>query len=125
MEEGIWFNKNVCINNKSVYYDKFYYAGIVDIGDLFENLKIIPFEKWIPDLDAGDFLKWRGLVNAILKYRQSYPVRFKACEDDEEEEVVIQEDASTKFVYKLLVKRKLKNDKHIPRLLNSLIIQMK
>lgn len=66
----IWYNKRLKINNKTVYNQRLFKAGIWCTEDLFENGNPIPFKTW---LKRGaiqiDFMTWRGLIHSILIQR--------------------------------------------------------
>lgn len=60
----LWYNKDIVIGNKSVYYESFNKFGICTKMDLYdENGQLIPFQQWIQKgLKHRDFLRWCGLV---------------------------------------------------------------
>jgi len=63
----IWYNQNINIENKPVYYKDFYNVGIYNICDLYDkNRDIIPFKKWLlKGLGSYNWLRWCGLINAV------------------------------------------------------------
>ena len=62
----IWNNSKVLINTKSVFYQQFYQAGIVKIGDLFDINCIRPFHALgITQCVNLNYMKWYGIIQAI------------------------------------------------------------
>ena len=69
-EEFLWYNKDYCINNKTVYNDRLFKAGIWTEKDLYNNDVIIPFRNWITrGVNQAAFLIWRGIVSVVKKRR--------------------------------------------------------
>ena len=62
----IWYNKLCMVGNKTSYNERLFQAGIWTAQDLFENGKVIPFDKW---LNRGvlkkDYLPWRNIIASI------------------------------------------------------------
>ena len=65
-ENFLWYNQNIGIGGKSIYYERFHIIGIDRVNDLYDkNGKLIPFQYWVnKGLEHRDFFKWRGLINA-------------------------------------------------------------
>ena len=65
----IWYNKNILVEGKSVFYEEFYKIGIKYVMDLFNRqMRVKPFQYWIDKgLDVRHWLKWLGLIKAIRK----------------------------------------------------------
>jgi len=72
-ESFIWYNKNILIENRPIFYQDFYENGICHFGDLYNNNReIIPFEIWQgKGITQLHFLKWAGIVTAISKNLQA------------------------------------------------------
>jgi hypothetical protein len=109
LDEGVWYNENILINGKSVFYEDFYYSGIIHIRDLFNGENIKPFEEWAPDLSNADYLRWRGLVTAIQKYKVRIPIRDIINRNQEEIDIaepVPCENLNTRIIYDKLIVNK-------------------
>ena len=62
----IWNNSHILINRKSVFYQQFFEAGIVKVGDLFDKNGVKPFNALgITQCVNLNYLKWYGIVQAI------------------------------------------------------------
>ena len=122
MEEIIWYNENICIQGRSIFFENFFHLGIVHISDLFDNEGIIPFDEWMQDLDACDFLKWRGIIHSVMQYRRLYPERFTDVEIIEDD-IVFDEQITTNFIYKLLIQRKANYICNIPKIAKQVVLQ--
>ena len=63
----LWYNRNILIHGKSVYYPDFHNSGINYLSDLFDNNgQIIPFEELVSKgLDKEKWLQWYGLIHSI------------------------------------------------------------
>lgn len=67
-EDFLWYNKNYLINNRTVYNNRLFKAGIWSEQDLYTNDVLIPFHIWIKrGVHQADFLIWRGIVSATRK----------------------------------------------------------
>ena len=68
-ENFLWYNQNIVIGGKWIYYESFHQIGIDRVKDLYDkNGKIIPFQYWVnKGLEHRDFLKWCGLINACKR----------------------------------------------------------
>jgi hypothetical protein len=62
----IWYNKNILINNTSVFYEHFLEAGMWFISDLYDaNGSLVPFATWVNrGLARNNWIKWMGLVHS-------------------------------------------------------------
>ena len=67
----ICYNPGIKINNTSIFWERFFYIGILYtcICDLFEpDGSTIAFEQWLhKGLTHRDFLNWAGLVSCSEK----------------------------------------------------------
>ena len=62
----IWNNKDIRINNKSIFYKKFFQSGIIYIKDLlFQLNKIDSYNVVLNIINKRNFLVWAGLRHAI------------------------------------------------------------
>ena len=62
----IWNNKDIRINNKSVFYENFFESGIIYVNDLlFELNNIDSYNVILNIINKTNFLVWAGLRHAI------------------------------------------------------------
>jgi len=62
----VWNNKEVRIDNKPVYYKKYFKSGIIYIHDLLFNLNTIDSYNYVLNkIDKSNFLQWAGLRHSI------------------------------------------------------------
>ena len=62
----IWNNKDIRINNKSVFYKNFFESGIIYVNDLlFELNNIDSYHVILNIINKANFLVWAGLRHAI------------------------------------------------------------
>ena len=62
----IWNNKEVLIDNKSVYYRQYFRAGIICVHDLhFDVGNLTSFNRITSLIDKSNFLTWTGLRNSV------------------------------------------------------------
>ena len=62
----IWNNKDIRINNKSVFYKNFFESGIIYVNDLlFELNNIDSYNVILNIINKTNFLVWAGLRHAI------------------------------------------------------------
>ena len=66
----IWFNSSICIENKPVYFKKWYKSGIVYVADIVNDDGTI---KTIDQLQQQycikiNFVNYHGIISAIPKY---------------------------------------------------------
>ena len=65
----IWNNKDIRINNKSVFYKNFFESGIIYVNDLlFELNNIDSYNVILNIINKTNFLVWAGLRHAILSH---------------------------------------------------------
>ena len=116
----LWYNKNIKINNKSVFYDSFDKIGVKSVSDLFElNGKIIKFEDLEnKGLERTEWFKWLGLIKAIKKTK----LHLLPHHNQEEEAHLKIEDTDlskmeSQFIYKYFKKKSstVAGDEFIPR----------
>ena len=62
----LWYNINIKLHDKTVYCERLFTCGLWNINDLYANGRLIPFNVWLTrGAHVGDYLTWRGLVDAI------------------------------------------------------------
>lgn len=72
----IWYNRNICVNKKCVFYKEMLTAGAWYITDLYDNNgAVVPFEKWVSrGVGRCNLIKWMGIVQATKRLvRSSVP----------------------------------------------------
>ena len=69
-DQLIWYNKNILIHRRPIFYQDFLDVGIKFISDLYdENDCIVPFTVWEnKGLKNTHYLKWRGILSSISKH---------------------------------------------------------
>ena len=67
LEEIIWFNSNIRISDKIVFYKELYSKGILKVRDLLQNnTKFMTFAEFQTKFDTKlNYLQYHGLVHAI------------------------------------------------------------
>ena len=65
----LWYNKDIKIQGKSVFYKDFYNLGINYVCDLIdERGNVVPFNKLVEKgLNVNSWLMWCGLLSAIRR----------------------------------------------------------
>ena len=60
----LWYNKQVLVNGKSVFYKELFKAGAWYIHDLYEtNGTVVTFETWVSrGVGRHNMIKWMGLI---------------------------------------------------------------
>lgn len=63
----LWYNRNIKVKNKSIFYKEFFKVGIWYIQDLYdEDGTLVPFETWTSrGLQGSNLIRWMGLVGKI------------------------------------------------------------
>ena len=109
-DQCIWYNKNILIQRKPVFYKEFYELGISHFADLFNgNGSIIPFNEWVRNgLPQKHFLKWAGLVTAVRRniYIDATLGKLELTYNNLLVENIPLHTITTKAIYTLLVKQK-------------------
>jgi hypothetical protein len=65
----IWYNKNICIHGKSLFYQDFHEAGAWYVKDLYQDDNTpVPFKTWVDrGVKAQQLIKWMGLIRITRK----------------------------------------------------------
>ena len=66
----IWYNKNILINNISVFYKDFSDAGLWYVTDLYDpnTGTLVPFTMWVNrGVSKNNWIKWMGLIKSCQK----------------------------------------------------------
>ena len=109
-EMFIWYNQELTVEKKLLFYPEFYNMGIKYVSDLYDDTgKLIPFRYWQnKGVRPSYFIKWAGLVSVVSsKLKQ----KIKWGQETEENVLNIKgetaqcpiKNASTKYVYEQLV----------------------
>jgi exonuclease III len=62
----IWYNKNVKLENKTIFNKRLFTCGMWYATDLYMNGNLIPFQTWLArGAQYMDYLTWRGIVASI------------------------------------------------------------
>jgi hypothetical protein len=108
----IWYNKDIQIENKSVFYEPFAEKGIKQINDLYQdNGKIKNFEDL--ELDHKEWFNWYRIIQRIKQTRgmELNKEKIEDCEIHKIGEVKL-ETVQTNYIYRLFLdKLKFTNDK--------------
>lgn len=120
----IWYNRNVCINGKSVFYPEFLQAGIWYICDLYnEDGTVVPFNTWVSrGLRKLNLIKWSGLVQKTRKILKHVE---KTIDVNERTELSISNKGAinkltSNIIYKELLCKKLGRNVVVPKISNHL-----
>ena len=130
-ENVLWYNKNITINGRSVYYKSFEELGVHFIDDLFfEDGKHIPFENWVAKgLSRTSFLVWYSLVKVTGRVMTTQFRRNILGDGDDR--LMIQTHKGmieinkyrTQLVYETLLAKNGGNDSIAPRVSSLLLDQ--
>ena len=65
----VWYNKNICVDGRSLFYKDLFTAGIWYTSDLFQaNGETVPFQTWVSrGVGRYNLIKLMGLVKKITK----------------------------------------------------------
>ncbi len=62
----IWYNKNIEVENKTIYSDNLFKCGMWNVNDLYENGNLVPYNTWIArGAKRYEYLKWRSIIDSI------------------------------------------------------------
>ena len=114
LEQTIWNNKFILIENKSVYYSSFISIGLVTIGDMLSRTgSFLGFDKLRQKgVTPSEYLQWLGLVHSLppewhllMKNVNSLPSCFTAIENKNLENVRVFLDGHSVDVKQLTSKK--------------------
>ena len=72
-QQFLWYNKNIKINNKTIYCQSLFQSGVWKVSDLYCENRIIPFETLLArGVKRADFLIWRGILQSIPENMKHY-----------------------------------------------------
>ena len=62
----LWYNKNVKVNNHTVFSKSLFQSGLWNVNDLYKNGELISFDIWFRrGASVNDYLVWRGIIEAL------------------------------------------------------------
>ena len=98
----IWFNSNIKIQNKLLYYKPWYEKGITYVKDLLDqNGNFLNYNEFITKYDINvDFLKYYGLINKI---RNVISRNGRASNNDKTLHIVLSVKSASKYFYRQLL----------------------
>ena len=114
LEQTIWNNKFILIENKSVYYSSFISIGLVTIGDMLSRTgSFLGFDELRQKgVTPSEYLQWLGLVHSLppewhllMKNVNSLPSCFTAVENKNLENVRVFLDGHSVDVKQLTSKK--------------------
>lgn len=74
----VWYNCNITIGGKTIFYPHWYEKGVYLIGDFvkdFSNNTLFSYEEFIQKFNINtDFLKYYAIISAIRKSLQNYNI---------------------------------------------------
>ncbi len=121
----LWYNQNITINKRPVFYPEFYQLGMKHVKDLYDgNSKLISFSKWARrGLQSSHFMKWAGLISAVSKFKGTQNI---VQETQEAPSFVVTVNkvkhpvnkVNSKLVYEKLVELKYGEVVTIPKIVN-------
>jgi len=67
LQQCVWNNRHICVNQKPVFYQHFLDCGVTLVSDLFDtNGAFVPFNTLTRrGLSSRYFLHWQGILSAI------------------------------------------------------------
>ena len=67
--QSIWYNPNITIVGKVIFYRQWYDGGIKIINDLLQDDRFLTYNDFIRKYNIRtNFLKYHGLIGAIKSY---------------------------------------------------------
>ena len=118
----IWYNKNILVQGQPIFYPDFSRVGITYISDLYSDTKELrDFAFWkAKGLKNNDFLKWAGLVSAVIKYIPKDQIEQVPNHTLELEDLNFLDrpfnTVTSKLVYDHLIHMKCGENAHTPRI---------
>ena len=118
----LWYNQNIMIQCKPVYYRELFDVGIHNISDLYNKKgELIPFNVWVmKGLGNHNWLKWYGLVDSV---KQVTSVTNKSCDNTNGMFLIDKRnfmDCTSKDIYMQISEKKGLNTMYTPRIVNHL-----
>ena len=74
LSQPLWYNKNIQINNKSVFYQSWFNKGIIYFNDLLnEDCSFLTFEEFQHKfMIRTNFITFMGIKTAIIRYMRLF-----------------------------------------------------
>lgn len=121
----LWYNRNIVINKKSLYYKDYFEAGAWYIHDLYkEDGSLIPFNDWVNrGVSKSSMIRWMSLIRLTRRLQNTTenPNRedITPCQPlikiDDTHIPLSQCHINTSKIYTNLLKRQYYDEIHIPR----------
>lgn len=122
----LWYNKNILINKKSIYYKDLFEAGAWYIQDLYnDDGSVLPFTDWVNrGVSKSSMVRWMGLIRITRKLQQNIMDNPTMQDGNPCQPLIIIEKTHVALdqcrfisnrIYTDLVKSKYSNDTLIPR----------
>lgn len=114
----LWYNKNILVQNKSIFYKDFFDLGIWYVQDLYtDDGVLVPFQVWTSrGLRKTNMIRWMGLVNKIHKvdkiYSDDVTALFVRISNDSCKSIAT---VKPSMVYQLCVESVFGNDVIVPK----------
>lgn len=119
----LWYNQNIIIGTKPIYFEDFYKIGIKYVTDLFDgSQKVIPFNAWTrKGLPLSNFMNWAGLISASSKCKHLVDVWTSTRSQTvhlivSDGSTVPLEGISSRFMYNLLIDLKHGYNTNVPNI---------
>ena len=112
LNEPIWYNKNIKINNRSTYNNIMFTSGVRTINDLLDNEgKFLLHEAFNDKFQINvNFIQYNGIIAAIRQYKR---VKFQILPDElhtlqtpnmpELVKAIVKESKGCRQIYQILV----------------------
>ena len=79
LKTPLWYNNDIKVNNKFVFYPNWYMTGILTLNDLMknsENLAFLSYDEFIQKFGINtNFLQYHGLILAIKRYLRNLELK--------------------------------------------------
>ena len=118
----LWYNRDITVNNSSVFYKDFFKAGMWFINDVFFQNAPVPFTTWVNrGVPKMNWIKWMGLVKSCQS-------NIQAALDDNFRQICIEgvcikskeehpaKDCQSKVIYNMLLGSKFGQNTTPPRI---------
>ena len=115
----LWYNREICVNKRSLYYEDLFAAGAWYINDLYEQDGTpVTFEKWVSrGVNKHSLIKWMGLIKKTTHMRVN---RVNNNYDEALELALLSKGAlshlNSKLIYEEMLAKKIGHTVCIPRI---------
>ena len=125
----IWYNKDITIQGKSIYYSDFYQAGLVYISDLYsETGKLKTFDFWKEKgMKSTHFLRWAGIKSTVSKHLRNRPREAKGLQILETATLTFFDipltSITSKIIHENLIEFQYGENVHTPRIIKYVNVE--